>query len=66
VVATLQNLRALLTKARRLLKKMGRDAGVEIEPDAHTELCDATASLPGVVSAGVPGAGGEDALYALT
>jgi phosphomevalonate kinase len=47
------------------LKKIGQEAGVEIEPDDQTELCDATQSLNGVICAGVPGAGGADALFAL-
>lgn len=36
---------------------MGEGAGVPIEPDEQTALADATASLPGVLAAGVPGAG---------
>ena len=60
------NLRAQFQNARRLLKKMGEKAHVGIEPDEQTALADATAELPGVVSAGVPGAGGVDALFAIT
>ena len=48
-----------------MLKEMGNKAGVDIEPDQQTILADATSALPGVVSAGVPGAGGYDALYAI-
>jgi len=51
--------------ARRGLKEMGVSAGVPIEPDLQTSLADATMSLPGVVAAGVPGAGGYDALFCL-
>ena len=42
-----------------------RAAGVDVEPPAQCRLADATAALPGVVGAGVPGAGGADALFAL-
>jgi len=65
-VASLLKLRTLFQTTRRLLKKMGDSAGVGIEPEAQTLLCDATANLPGVVAAGVPGAGGVDAVFALT
>lgn len=65
-VASLLQLRALFQTSRGLLKRMGEGAGVGIEPDAQTQLCDATALLPGVVAAGVPGAGGVDAIFALT
>lgn len=51
--------------ARRLLKSMGDNAGVEIEPDQQTSLADSTMSLNGVLCAGVPGAGGHDALFAI-
>lgn len=44
---------------------MGTYAGVGIEPDEQTALADATEAIPGVLSAGVPGAGGVDAIYAL-
>lgn len=56
---------AALASCRRLLRAMGDAAGVPIEPPAQTALADATAAIPGVVAAGVPGAGGNDALYAV-
>lgn len=62
----LAELRALFKTARTNLKRMGECAGVEIEPDAQTQLADATESLQGVLCALVPGAGGVDALVALT
>lgn len=65
-VASLLKLRAFFETSRRLLKKMGDSAGVGIEPAEQTDLCDATALLPGVVAAGVPGAGGVDAIFAIT
>ena len=50
---------------RHLLKRMGHGAGVDIEPDAQTALCDATMQLDGVFMCGVPGAGGNDAVFAI-
>ncbi len=37
-----------------------------IEPAEQTRLLDAVMALPGVLAAGVPGAGGLDAVFALT
>jgi phosphomevalonate kinase len=54
---------------REQLREMGRLAsgGKEsfIEPPDQTALADATMALPGVLVAGVPGAGGHDAIFAL-
>ena len=50
---------------RKLLKEMGDCAQVPIEPDAQSRLCDATMNIPGVLAAGVPGAGGFDAIFAI-
>ena len=36
-----------------------------IEPAVQTKLVDATCALPGVLCAGVPGAGGVDAVFAV-
>ncbi|KAI9907588.1 hypothetical protein PsorP6_004354 [Peronosclerospora sorghi] len=41
---------------------MGTCAGVPIEPPEQTALLDATLAIPGVLLAGVPGAGGYDAI----
>lgn len=61
----LLEIRTLFKKARRLLKLMGEQAGVGIEPDSQTDLADATDSIPGVLCAGVPGAGGVDAIFCI-
>jgi phosphomevalonate kinase len=103
LVALWASVRSLLLESRRLLKMMGENAGVAIEPDEQTQLADDTMGLPGVVAAGVshhgvlslgnpvltnnqllpslhnfifsslvfyfvqvPGAGGVDAIFALT
>ena len=58
-------LQQLFLKARELLKQMGTLAGVEIEPQEQTELCTATTMLKNVIVCGVPGAGGNDAVFAL-
>jgi phosphomevalonate kinase len=52
-------------EVRKLLKRMGTGAGVGIEPGAQTSLCDATMGLDGVLMCGVPGAGGNDAVFAI-
>jgi len=59
------NIRQLFNKARSYLKRMGEGAGIEIEPDVQTNLADASQAIPGVLCAGVPGAGGIDAIYAI-
>ena len=42
---------------------LGEASGVPIEPPVQTELLDATSEVRGVVAAGVPGAGGFDAIF---
>lgn len=39
---------------------------LQIEPYSQTALLDATMALDGVLLAGVPGAGGFDAVFAIT
>jgi len=65
VAGKLLDLRIALIESRQNLKGMGKAAGVPIEPDAQTKLANATMKLPGVIAAGVPGAGGYDALFVL-
>ncbi|CAM9769070.1 unnamed protein product, partial [Phaeothamnion confervicola] len=65
VQARLIMLRSIFTQIRRLLQQMGAQAGVGIEPPQQTRLLDTTAGLPGVLCAGVPGAGGADAVFAI-
>jgi phosphomevalonate kinase len=62
----LLDLKAVFAQCRKLLKRMGDCAGVGIEPDSQTALVDATEAVLGVVAAGVPGAGGVDAVFAIT
>lgn len=58
-------LAAAFRVARTLLRRLGEAAGQPVEPPPQTALADATAALPGVVAAGVPGAGGYDAVFAV-
>ncbi|KAJ8560267.1 hypothetical protein K7X08_004325 [Anisodus acutangulus] len=46
--------------------KMGEAAGIPIEPESQTHLLDTTMSMEGVLLAGVPSAGGFDAVFAVT
>jgi len=39
---------------------------LQIEPESQTRLLDATMDTEGVLLAGVPGAGGFDAVFAIT
>ena len=41
---------------------MGTESSVPIEPDTQTALLDASLQVNGVLIAGVPGAGGYDAI----
>ncbi|GAA5878205.1 hypothetical protein JCM8547_003155 [Rhodosporidiobolus lusitaniae] len=50
---------------RALMRYMGESSGVPIEPAEQTRLLDACSALPGVIGAGVPGAGGYDAIWVL-
>lgn len=55
-----------ITKSiRRLMKKMGNESDVPIEPDSQTLLLDETEKRLGVIGSGVPGAGGYDAIWVL-
>lgn len=50
---------------RRLLRRMSELSGVPVEPPIQTRLLDACSELAGVLLAGVPGAGGFDAICVL-
>lgn len=65
VLQALEELKVSAKAMRACLKSVGDAAKVPIEPECQTRLCDATASVAGVVTAGVPGAGGYDAVYTL-
>ncbi|GAO49702.1 phosphomevalonate kinase [Saitoella complicata NRRL Y-17804] len=61
-------LRALYHKfleVRTLLRLIGEQSSTAIEPETQTALLDLCIDVPGVVGAGVPGAGGYDAIFCL-
>ena len=57
--------RSAFRLVRSLLKEIGTSAGTAIEPESQTQLLEETWAIQGVVCAGCPGAGGEDAVFAL-
>jgi len=60
-----EEIRGAVRAVRELVKKMGVESGVPIEPDSQTELLDALEGVPGVYGGVVPGAGGFDAVALL-
>ncbi|KAI0482015.1 ribosomal protein S5 domain 2-type protein [Xylariaceae sp. FL0804] len=61
-----EQLGAAVGEARQLIRAMGAESGVPIEPESQTALLDALeAAVPGVHGGVVPGAGGHDALALL-
>ncbi|XP_020256690.1 phosphomevalonate kinase, peroxisomal-like isoform X2 [Asparagus officinalis] len=65
VIKTLLEARDAFLEIRFHMQQMGNAAGVPIEPESQTRLLDATMSMEGVLLAGVPGAGGFDAVFAI-
>ena len=62
----LHNLRSTFLEIRSNLKLLGDlSEKTPIEPDVQTQILDRTMEFPGVLFAGVPGAGGFDALFAI-
>ncbi|KAL2608856.1 hypothetical protein R1flu_027429 [Riccia fluitans] len=66
VVEALLETRDAFELVRSLMREMGEAAGVPLEPPVQTELLDHTMRMNGVLFAGVPGAGGFDAVFAVT
>ncbi|KAF9150123.1 phosphomevalonate kinase [Linnemannia schmuckeri] len=50
---------------RRYLREMSKLSEVPVEPEEQTRLLDACMTVPGVLMAGVPGAGGYDAIFCI-
>lgn len=65
IVKSLLRARDAFFEIRFLMQQMGKAAGVPIEPESQTQLLDATMNMEGVLLAGVPGAGGFDAIFAI-
>lgn len=66
IVKGLLGARDAMLGIRYYMRKMGEAAGIPIEPESQTHLLDTTMSMEGVLLAGVPGAGGFDAVFAVT
>ncbi|KDP21278.1 hypothetical protein JCGZ_21749 [Jatropha curcas] len=66
VVKALLGARNVMLEIRNHMRKMGEAAGVPTEPESQTQLLDTTMDMEGVLLAGVPGAGGFDAVFAVT
>ncbi|XP_073122869.1 phosphomevalonate kinase, peroxisomal [Henckelia pumila] len=66
VVRALSGARDAMLGIRSNMRNMGLAAGIPIEPESQTRLLDTTMNLEGVLLAGVPGAGGFDAVFAVT
>ncbi|CAK9153242.1 unnamed protein product [Ilex paraguariensis] len=66
VVEALLGARDAMLGIRCHMRQMGEAAGIPIEPESQTRLLDATMNMEGVLLAGVPGAGGFDAIFAVT
>ncbi|KAJ8774184.1 hypothetical protein K2173_009615 [Erythroxylum novogranatense] len=66
VVRALLGARNAMLDIRHHMCNMGKAADVPIEPESQTRLLDVTMNVEGVLLAGVPGAGGFDAIFAIT
>ncbi|KAL6536362.1 hypothetical protein OROGR_012934 [Orobanche gracilis] len=66
VIKALLGARDAMLSIRCNMRKMGEAAGIPIEPESQTRLLDTTMNTEGVLLAGVPGAGGFDAVFAVT
>ncbi|KAL2547987.1 GHMP kinase family protein [Forsythia ovata] len=66
VVGALLGARDAMLGIRFNMRRMGEAAGIPIEPESQTRLLDTTMNMEGVLLAGVPGAGGFDAVFAVT
>ncbi|CAL1399528.1 unnamed protein product [Linum trigynum] len=66
VAKALLGAREAMLDIRKHMRQMGEAAGVPIEPESQTKLLDVTMNMEGVLLAGVPGAGGFDAVFAVT
>ncbi|KAK7353340.1 hypothetical protein VNO80_18785 [Phaseolus coccineus] len=66
VIKALLSAKDAMLRIRYHMRLMGEAAGVPIEPESQTQLLDGTLNLEGVLLAGVPGAGGFDAVFAVS
>jgi phosphomevalonate kinase len=61
----LDEIKPAVASIRELIRAMGTQSGVPIEPESQTSLLDALMEVEGVYNGVVPGAGGFDALALL-
>eukprot|EP01133_Synstelium_polycarpum_P014550 gene14550-17196_t len=66
VAKEIYQVRSSFTEIRRLMREMGQCADVPLEPLEQTNLANETMQVTGCIASGVPGAGGFDALFAIT
>ncbi|CAG8565348.1 9509_t:CDS:2 [Ambispora gerdemannii] len=66
VIQLLSGIYVSFQTIRELLREMSTQSDVPIEPPMQTRLLDACMEVPGVLMAGVPGAGGFDAIFCIT
>ncbi|CAA0835639.1 GHMP kinase family protein [Striga hermonthica] len=66
VIKALLGVRDSMLSIRTTMRKMGEAAGIPIEPESQTSMLDTTMNTKGVLLAGIPGAGGFDAVFAIT
>nr|XP_043606642.1 phosphomevalonate kinase, peroxisomal-like [Erigeron canadensis] len=66
IVKALLETRDVMLTIRCHMRQMGESAGIPIEPESQTRLLDVTMDTEGILLAGVPGAGGFDAMFAIT
>ncbi|XP_016193444.1 phosphomevalonate kinase, peroxisomal-like [Arachis ipaensis] len=66
VIKALLGAKEAMLGIRYHMRLMGEAAGVPIKPESQIKLLDATLNLEGVLLAGVLGAGGFDAVFAVT
>lgn len=65
ILSLVQKLSLESLRLRSMLRNLSDLSGVPIEPLEQTRLLDACLKCPGVVMAGVPGAGGSDAIFCI-
>ncbi|ORX99251.1 Phosphomevalonate kinase [Basidiobolus meristosporus CBS 931.73] len=65
ILSQLCTLTSTFNSIRQHLRELSDLCGVPIEPESQTRLLDACMEVPGVVMAGVPGAGGFDAIFCI-
>ncbi|KAF8940917.1 Phosphomevalonate kinase [Dissophora ornata] len=65
VIQLLIEIHAEFSAVREYLREMSRLSDVPVEPEEQTRLLDACLAVPGVLMAGVPGAGGFDAIFCI-